>query len=915
MDVNEHTLASAATLRLQYPSGDQVKHDDLHSDTGDVAVDMAGGVSPSRKCRRIERGENESDERNGSATINQNQFQAREEEDTGCGASMKQNGRVEDEKKVATATSKKVECVSGCIKLEDEKDPTLRILLNQEVDCNGERRVDVSEKTRAVNTTDDVSLSEKAEPPVLPLCSQAVPDFERNTIFAEDTMLTRSCPFRGDNSVKSMQAEPPPQGSNHTVETPPHTAITAPASTPLTLNVPEAAADNAPVTPVSYTADKLPTSTAINRIMGRRKRNKRKFSCLTSQRKAAVKSRRDNVSALSASEDKSSVSASGHAAKDDIEVETDSNASASPVYPDADASHLYSSTQEGAPWQWKNTDPYFNHPTKGDLDNLLRWGQENAAFVAANPQAWRSVPGIEQKRGVLETTAANVSFVSTAHVDFPIHRGRSYLDVWKEADFLRQRERDSSAKEINVTSNAKVRGKRKRASFAEDSLLESHRDLVYGYDDDLFREFSDRLACRVKACQSDLHPTTPLSPLRTRRQNANMKVGENATPVILEESGFNEEVLPSFPVRQLHPASLGLWKLRTNVAPEYTVVHPASVNRSQVPARWEEEKERHQQKQYELRSQQMDEAADLSDENDMDGGVVTQDQHSATILNCAITGELPSFGNCVEDDEISQAIAASMKSLVSLSISNWSTIQLVHERAASSIQCAPILGDETAVAQELENLFLQLCPPSDVAVDIDVLPGSRRPWASRIARTPNDVIAYCVRNDAADNRSFAVAASVEFALKLDVGDVVDVLDQNGCWKYGEVVETYSDGTFGVATFLLIRLSLCPEDTVEWIASSDGRILPRGVADGSRSCLVGPTCAHRVRVRFDQSLAKELKRSLPQRQAKQTSIVSQMLARRQHDTIVGTSNDLLKTPQKRKRKRPAKFSNVATATES
>ena len=129
------------------------------------------------------------------------------------------------------------------------------------------------------------------------------------------------------------------------------------------------------------------------------------------------------------------------------------------------------------------------------------------------------------------------------------------------------------------------------------------------------------------------------------------------------------------------------------------------------------------------------------------------------------------------------------------------------------------------------------------------------------------------------------------------------------------METYSDGTFGVATFLLIRLSLCPEDTVEWIASSDGRILPRGVADGSRSCLVGPTCAHRVRVRFDQSLAKELKRSLPQRQAKQTSIVSQMLARRQHDTIVGTSNDLLKTPQKRKRKRPAKFSNVATATES
>uniref|UniRef100_A0AAV1UJH5 SH3 domain-containing protein n=1 Tax=Peronospora matthiolae TaxID=2874970 RepID=A0AAV1UJH5_9STRA len=907
MDGNEHTLASAATLRPQYLNDDQVKHKDLHSDTRDVAVDMAGGMSPSRKCRRIERGENESDEgRNGSATIIQTQLQAKEEEDTVCGASMKQNGRVEDEKKVETATSKEVECVSESINLEDENGPTLRILLNQEVDYNGGRRVDVSEKTRAINTTDDVSSSEKADSPVLPLCSQAVPDFGRETLFAEGTMLTGSCPSQGDNSVKSMQVEPPPQGSNHTVETPPYTPIAAPASTPLTLNVPDATSDNAPVTLASYTADTLPTSTAINCIVGRRKRNRRKFSCFTSQRKAAVKSRRDNVPALSEFEEKSSVSASGHAAKDDIEVETDSNTSASPVYPDTDASHLYSSTQEGAAWQWKDADPYFNHPTQGDLDNLLRWGQENAAFVAANPQAWRGVPAFEQKRGILETMAANVSFVSTAHVEFPIHRGRRYLDVWKEADFLRQRERDNSAKEINLTSNAKSRGKRKRASFAEDSLLQSHRDLVYGYDDDLFREFSDRLACRVKACQFDLHPATPMSPLGTRRQNANMKVGGNATSVILDESGFNEEVLPSFPIRQLHPASLGLWKLRTNVAPDYTVIHPASVNRSQVPARWKEEKERHQQKQYELRFQQMDATADLGDENDKDGGVVTQDRHSATILNCAVTGELPSFGNCVEDDEISQAITASMKSLVSLSISNWSTIELVHERAAISIQCTRILDDETAVAQELENLFLQLCPPSDVAVGIDVLYGSRRPWASRIAGTPNDVIAYCARNDAADNRSFAVAASVEFALKLDVGDEVDVLDRNGCWKYGEVVETYSDCTFGVATLLLIRLSLCPEDTVEWIASSDGRILPRGVADGSRSCSVGPTRAHRVRVRFDQSLAKELKRSLPQRQAKQASIASQMLARRQHDTIVGTSNDLLKTPQKRKRKRPAKF---------
>ncbi|OWZ24777.1 hypothetical protein PHMEG_000136 [Phytophthora megakarya] len=631
--------------------------------------------------------------------------------------------------------------------------------------------------------------------------------------------------------------------------------------------------DKIPGTPASVTAEDSATPNSVNRTIGRRKRRK-KLSYSVARSKTATKEKQEQtVPASPALEDKLSIAVIGQAAENGVDGDSVDAAPPSPVYPDADASHLYPSTSEGAPWRWEDVDPYFDPLVQSDLDNLTRWRKENADFIAANPKLWRNVSGMESKRAVLEAMLADASD-STSHVEFPIRRGRSYRDVWEERDYLDHHNRDRLVGETHVKTPVKIKKKRKGVADREGSLLVSHRDLVYGYDDDLYQRFRNFLEDR--------------------------------------EVVFDEEVLPRFPVHQLHPASLGLWKLRKNQEPEFSVVHPASVHRAQVPARWKEEMKRHHQQQYELQLQQTDELADPSDGDDESDS--THNQLRVTIPNSEITDGLPSFGNCVEEDEISQALDASMRKLIPLSMYNWRTAQLVNDRAACSIQCASILEGEAAAARGLEDIFLQLCPPDDSIVDFSGPPGfgpTRQPRPSQITSAPHDVIAYSVRHDIADNCSLAVAASVEFALGLSMGDVVDVLDRNGCWNYGEVVQTYSEDRLGTCKFLLMRFSLWSEDTVEWIAATEGRIVPHGVADGSRPCSIGPTRNHRVRVRYDQSLARVLERSFPQRQAKLAAAASEMLARQEHNIMIRSSSDQQKTPQKRKRKRPAKSTSVTT----
>ncbi|KAK1939236.1 hypothetical protein P3T76_008620 [Phytophthora citrophthora] len=738
-------------------------------------------------------------------------------------------------------------------------------------------------------------------------------------VFPENEVPIELCPFSSDGSVEATQPESPPRRTKSTAPQ----AFQPPTSTIVIHATPSAAVPEVPApatpeisiptTPASVTAEDSTVPDSVVRTNGRRKR-KKKLSYSAPRSKAATKAKQVLISEAASPvlEDKLRIAVNGHATENSVELDPNNDPPPSPVYPDADASHLYPSTSEGEPWRWEDVESYFGPIGHHDLENLIRWRKENADCIAANPNARKRTLGMDSKRAILDAMLADASGASAAPADTPIRRGRNYRDVWEERDFLEHHKRDCSVGETPVKSQVlKTKKKRKGVIDAEGSLLQSHRNLVYGYDDDLFHEFRDRLEDRAKLYETKLIPSTPPTPER-QQQESSGTVDECMSAEVV----FDEEVLPSFPIRQLHPASLGLWKLRKNEEPDYSVVHPASISRTQIPARWKEEMVRHHQQRYQLQLQQTDELTDPSDGDDEGTGESSRDRLRATIFNSEVTGGLPSFGDCVEEDEISQALESSLRKLIPLSMYNWRTAQLVYERARCSIQCAPILEGEAAAARELEDVFLQLCPPEEPSVDLPVLPGTapaRQPRSSQLLSTPHDMIAYSVRHDIAGNFSLAVAASVEFALGLSVGDVVDVLDRNGCWNYGEVVETYSEDKLGITKFLLMRFSLWSEDTVEWIAASEGRILPRGVADGTRPCSVGPTRAHRVRIRYDQNLARDLERSFPHRHANQSTAASRMLAQQRQNIVIRSSTSQQKTPQKRKRKRPGKSAARTTTT--
>ncbi|CAH0515075.1 unnamed protein product [Peronospora belbahrii] len=927
------------------------KMQDHHSRDVYIAVNAMDGTSPSKKRRRTRSGTTESDLRTyGTAVAFQHQAQRSIEEMKDSEEDWKENGHVDDE---IDASKENIEdCGEVSVNEEPGKhhvlvkeEPGKRHVLvkeepgkrhvsvneepekhdelasqslSQETDSD-ERRVGVSLGKQEMSTLGDVSTIMEAMPSTSSLPSQVVHRSSVDMVFPEDEVPIELCLFSSDGSVEPTHAESPPRPSNNMKKASPQAASTTPKSPPLmSIGIPLTSTGSTSTASTFMTAVDTATQIVVNRTMRRRRRRK-KFSFSSTRSKATAKANQEQgtMPASPALVDMLlSTSVNGHSAKNGAEVKISSNAPPSPIYPAADASHLYPTTSEGMQLRWEDVDPFFGPIAQSDLDNLMRWRRENANFIAANPKAWRGASGMESKRALLATMDADASDALTEHVEFPMRRGRSYVDVWEEIDFLDRLKHDSFVSKTQMKNRMmKRKTKRKGVIAAETSLLVSYRDLVYGYDDDRFQEFRDHLVSRVKACQSDLLPATPPTPSTRRQQNASTNVDDNVAQTLAEEVEFDEEVLPSLPICQLHPASLGLWKLCKKQEPDYSVVHPASVNRSQVPARWKEEMEHHHQRQYEFQLQQTDEFADPSDGDDEGTGDSIRDRFRATILNHQVTGTLPSFGNSMEEDEISQTLAASIRSLIPLSIYNWRTAQLVYERAACSIQCAPILEGEAAAAKDLEDMFLQLCSSSDTSADVALLHASgsnRKPRVSQIIRsTPHDMIAHSVRYDVADNCSLAVVASVEFALRLSVGDVVDVLDRNGCWNYGEVMETYSDDTLGVVKFLLMQFSLWPEDTVEWISASEGRILPQGVADGSRSCSVGPTRAHRVRIQYDQSLARELELSLPQRQEKQAIAASQVLTQWQHDIVVRSTSDLQKMPQKRKRKRPAKSALVAT----
>jgi hypothetical protein len=185
----------------------------------------------------------------------------------------------------------------------------------------------------------------------------------------------------------------------------------------------------------------------------------------------------------------------------------------------------------------------------------------------------------------------------------------------------------------------------------------------------------------------------------------------------------------------------------------------------------------------------------------------------------------------IEEDDISWEITASLAKLIPLSMHNWRHAQTVYERAACHAQCAPVLRNEAALEKRIEDLYRRLYPPLPPTTPADQGGGAM----DQDARTPVfrsrpiDVITHSTRSckDPTDEMSNCVAASVKYALSLQLGDEVDVLDRNGCWNDGVVVDLYREHD-RTTKHVLLQFSLWAADSVEWVSVTEGRILPRGI---------------------------------------------------------------------------------------
>lgn len=226
------------------------------------------------------------------------------------------------------------------------------------------------------------------------------------------------------------------------------------------------------------------------------------------------------------------------------------------------------------------------------------------------------------------------------------------------------------------------------------------------------------------------------------------------------------------------------------------------------------------------------------------------DDHAAASIATALWGDgadaitsLPSFGSVIEDDEISREIAASLAKLIPLSMYNWRLAQTVYERAACHAQCLPVLQNEAALENRIVELYQRLYPPrtnTDEHDDAMAQQGRVPVFQSR----DMDVITHSIKFCTGLEESNCVAASVKYALSLQIGDEVDVLDRNGCWNDGVVVDVFRESD-RVTKYVLMRFSLWAADSVEWVAVADGRILPRGIAHAKwHACLAQRrlTCA-------------------------------------------------------------------------
>ncbi|KAF1318243.1 Calmodulin protein, partial [Globisporangium splendens] len=459
----------------------------------------------------------------------------------------------------------------------------------------------------------------------------------------------------------------------------------------------------------------------------------------------------------------------------------------SPILKESTA--LYEPKSSEAVWDWSMAAVYYNPIVQENLDHLVRARKNCANVLAANAALYQDGQLATTDTAQLRAMLADADDTVSARVR-PLRRGRHYRDIWEEEDFLNAGHKRGA---FSVD--------KKKCAFGDQELLVSNHDLVHGYDDELFVQFIHRLETQAgKATAAAAIPTAT-------HRGAPPKHAKGCEPSDLkpkskqqqQHASLNEVILPDVPVQQCHPAAWGNWIIKKPKPKcQFDIIHPASLSRKASTSRWKEESDVLEQLVTQHERAQSEEDDDGNNSEHSDDTVASSFAISTALWGNGTndTSHLPSFGHVIEEDDVSREIAASLAKLIPLSMHNWRLAQTVYERATCHAQCAPILRIEAALEKRIEDLYRRLYPPLPPTTPADQGGGvmdqdARRPvFHSR----PIDVITHSTRSckDPTDEMSNCVAASVKYALSLQMGDEVDVLDRNGCWNDGVVVDLYRE---------------------------------------------------------------------------------------------------------------------------
>ena len=350
------------------------------------------------------------------------------------------------------------------------------------------------------------------------------------------------------------------------------------------------------------------------------------------------------------------------------------------------------------------------------------------------------------------------------------HRGRHYKEVARELEYLAAKTNN----DVSDTRTPRINRRRRSLPSRDDisatilSPIESVTDfdsLVYGYDDDAHSAWLEDMKAKLQLS------------VKTNSVNKKLRTDSHYAASPLEYYKICEDIEPAeprVPVDTWHPAYWGRnYRLESLKDLDTTLDHPAAVKTKTTFARWEWEAL----------------------------GNVPEDYYGTQLVDC--------------DDEISMELMtldAALRPCWNITKEKITELLVLSDCEA---HVESIIERESLMAKTLESYYRLLFPEDNP---------ERRYF--RVRSSPRDIVAYVTRH-ATSQSAAVIAHATSFALTLKLGDEVDVLDRNGVWNSGVVVDMQKDGD-KLLRYVKIHLVKWGSECDEWISTFGGRILPAGM---------------------------------------------------------------------------------------